>query len=299
MGHTRTANTRQQDLHPGMHVIAVRTAGGSLGDDLRGVKIVWQRELIRFLRNKMRIITSLAQPVLFLFVLGTGLAPVLPGQSGNFDFRTFMFPGVVAMTVLFTAIFSAVSIVWDREFGFLREMLVAPVSRWALVLGKCLGGASVATAQGVILLLMAGLVHVPYSPLLLLTLIGEMALLAFTLTSFGIMLAARIEQVEAFQVVMQFFVLPMFFLSGAVFPLSRLPGWLLVLTQIDPLSYAVDPMRRAVFAHLDVSASLTATFNPGLNWGGWRLPTGLELTIVAVLGALMLGVAVWNFSKTD
>src|SRR5581483_1927310 len=123
-------------------VIGVRVAGGSILDDLRGIKIVWQREVIRFVRNKMRIVTALAQPVLFLFVLGTGLSPVIPGQGSSFDFRTFMFPGVVCMTVLFTAIFSAVSIVWDREFGFLREMLVAPISRWALVMGKCLGGAS-------------------------------------------------------------------------------------------------------------------------------------------------------------
>src|SRR5437763_1974565 len=230
---------------------AITYGGNQFTRELRTAEMVWRREAIRFFRAKTRILVGFGQPIIYLFVLGTGLSPLV-GSTAGFDFRKFLFPGVVAMSVVTTAIFSAVSIVWDREFGFLREMLVAPVSRWALVLGKCLGGAFVATVQGIILLLMAGLVKVPYSPGLMLTLVGEMALLAFMLTAFGILLAARMEQVEAFQVVMQFFVLPMFFLSGAVFPLSRLPNWLEFLTKIDPVSYAVDPMRRAVFAHLNV-----------------------------------------------
>jgi ABC-2 type transport system permease protein len=277
---------------------AVRLAGGRLTDDLRAMRMVWKRELIRFFRNRTRIVTSLMQPILFLFVLGSGLSPVLSG-AGHIDFKTFMFPGVMSMAVLFTAIFSAVSIVWDREFGFLREMLVAPVSRSSLVVGKCLGGATVATFQGLVMLCLAGLVHVPYSPGLILVLVLELVLLAFTLTAFGTMAAARIQQVESFQVVMQFFVLPMFFLSGAVFPLSHLPNWLRVLTRIDPLTYAVDPMRRAVFSHLRVTPVLRHTLNPGVTWGGWRLPTLLELAIVGVLGVAMLAIAVWEFSRPE
>jgi ABC-2 type transport system permease protein len=203
------------------------------------------------------------------------------------------------MTVLFTAIFSALSIVWDREFGFLREMLVAPVRRSALVLGKCLGGASVATFQGAVMLVFAGFVHIPYSPPLLLLLVAEMALIAFTLTAFGTVIAARMAQVETFQVVMNFFVLPMFFLSGAVFPLNRLPQWLGWLTKIDPLTYAIDPMRRAVFGHVNVSPKLAHALNPGVTWGGWRLPVGLELGMVAFLGLAMLGLAVFQFSRPE
>jgi ABC-2 type transport system permease protein len=210
-----------------------------------------------------------------------------------------MFPGVVAMTVLFTAIFSAVSIVWDREFGFLREMLVAPVRRGALVAGKCLGGASVATLQGVIMLLLAPLVHVPYSPALLVVLIVEMAIAAFVLTAFGILLASRMQQVESFQVVMQFFVLPMFFLSGAVFPLTNLPKWISVLAKVDPLSYAVDPMRRAVFASKHLPAAVQQRFNPGMTWSGWRVPTLVELALVVAVGAVMLAIAVYQFSKPE
>ena len=191
------------------------------------------------------------QPVLFLFVLGTGLSRLASrGLPAGVDFRTFIYPGVLAMSVLFTAIFSAASIVWDREFGFLREMLVAPVRRWAIVVGKCLGGATVATFQGLIFLALAGVAHVPYDPVLLLTLVAELLLLSFTLTAFGVMMAARIKQIQAFMALTQLFVLPLFFLSGALYPLNGLPAWLTVLTRVDPITYVVDPMRQAVFAHL-------------------------------------------------
>jgi len=279
-------------------VAPVRVAQGTLADDWRAVKVVWKRELLRFRRNKPRIVTSLAQPILFLFVLGTGLSHLIPGGSG-FDFRTFMFPGVISMTILFTAIFSAVSIVWDREFGFLREMLVAPSRRWAIMVGKAAGGSTVATMQGVIILALAGVVHVPYSPILMLTLLGEMALAAFMLTSLGLMLASRIKQVESFQVVMQLFVLPMFFLAGAIFPLTGLPLWLAALTKIDPLAYVITPMRSAVFSHVAIPPDVAAKLNAGVTWDGWRLPSGLALAIVGVVALVLLGVAIVRFSKTE
>jgi ABC-2 type transport system permease protein len=279
-------------------VIGVRDVGNSLGDDMRAVRMIWKRELIRFTRNKVRMVTSLAQPIIYLFILGTGLSQLIPGGS-NVNYRTFIFPGVLGMTVLFTAIFSALSVVWDREFGFLREMLVAPVRRSALVFGKCLGGATIATFQGAVMLIFCGLVGVPYSAPLLLTLVAEMALLAFTLTAFGMVIAARMAQVETFQVVMNFIVLPMFFLSGAVFPLNRLPRWLAVLTKVDPMSYAIDPMRRAVFDRVNIRPALARTLNPGMTWGGHRLPVGIELSVVAALGLGMLIIAVVQFSRPE
>ncbi len=281
--------------------MAVRVAGGRWQDDVRAVSMVWRRELIRFSRNRLRIITSLVQPVLFLFVLGTGLSSLMGRGlgAGGTDFRTFMFPGVVAMTVLFTAIFSSVSIVWDREFGFLREMLVAPVRRGALVIGKCAGGATVATIQAVIMLALAGLVHVPYSPSLLLTLVGEMVLAAVMITALGTALASRMAQVESFQVVMQFVVLPLFFLSGALFPLRALPTWLAVLTKFDPLAYVVDPMRRAVFSHVHTTAEVRTLFAGGVTWNGWTVPVGLELGLTAVLTVGLLAIAIYEFARTD
>src|ERR1017187_4780044 len=167
--------------------IRVAVPERGLRHDIRAVSIIWRRELIRFRTDRLRAITSLIQPFLFLFVLGTGLGS-LAGRSmpPGVSFNTIIYPGVLAMSVLFTAIFSAASIVWDREFGFLREMLVAPVRRWAIVVGKCLGGATVATFQGIIFLALAGVAHVPYDPVLLLTLVGELLLLSFTLTAFGV-----------------------------------------------------------------------------------------------------------------
>jgi ABC-2 type transport system permease protein len=279
-------------------VASVREAGGTFASDLRGIRVVWRRELIRFSRDRTRMITSLIQPVLFLFVLGTGLSTIARPTAGV-SFKTFMFPGIIGMTVLFTAVFSAMSIVWDREFGFLREMLVAPVKRWSIVLGKCFGGMTVATVQGVIFLCLAGAVGVPYAPVMLIELVGEMALMAFALTAFGILLASRIQQMQSFQVVTQFFVMPMFFLSGAMFPLSGLPSWLTALTKIDPLSYAVDPLRRAVFNQLHVSPAALRALDPGISWDGWRLPVPLELGIVAAMAALLLGAAMVAFSRTD
>jgi ABC-2 type transport system permease protein len=280
--------------------IRVAVPERSLRHDLRAVNIVWRRELIRFRTDRLRAITSLVQPVLFLFVLGTGLSRLAShGLPAGVDFRTFIYPGVLAMSVLFTAIFSAASIVWDREFGFLREMLVAPVRRWAIVVGKCLGGATVATFQGLIFLALAGVAHVPYDPLLLLTLVGELLLLSFTLTAFGVMMAARIKQIQAFMALTQLFVLPLFFLSGALYPLNGLPAWLTVLTRIDPLTYIVDPMRTAVFDHLSVSPLAVHALSPGVTWFGWVVPLGLSLAIVAVMGTTMLAIAIAEFRKTE
>jgi ABC-2 type transport system permease protein len=280
--------------------IRVAVPERSLRHDLRAVSVVWRRELIRFRSDRLRAVTSLVQPVLFLFVLGTGLSTLAGrGLPSGIDFKTFIYPGVLAMSVLFTAVFSAASIVWDREFGFLREMLVAPVSRSAIVIGKTLGGATIATFQGVIMLALAGLAGVPYNALLFLILIGELLLLSFTITAFGVMMAARITQFQAFMALTQMLVMPLFFLSGALYPLSGLPGWLSVLTRIDPLTYVVGPMRHAVFSHLSLGPLALARLSPGITWGGWVVPIWLSLTIVAVMGLGMLLVAIVEFSKSE
>jgi daunorubicin resistance ABC transporter membrane protein len=280
--------------------IRVSVPERSLRSDLRATSIVWRRELIRFRRDRLRAVTALIQPVLFLFILGTGLSSLAKGgMPPGVNFKTFIYPGVVAMSVLFTAIFSAASIVWDREFGFLREMLVAPVSRSAIVIGKCLGGATIATFQGILMLILAGLADVPYNPVLLITLVGELLLLAFTLTAFGVMMAARITQFQAFMALTQMLVMPLFFLSGALYPLTGLPGWLSVLTRIDPLTYVVGPMRHAVVTHLNISPLAQHALSPGVTWDGWVVPIWLSLGIVAAMGLAMMSIAIVAFSKTE
>jgi ABC-2 type transport system permease protein len=271
-----------------------------LGHELRAVNIVWRRELIRFRTDRLRAITSLIQPFLFLFVLGTGLSTLARrGMPPGVDFKTFIYPGVLAMSVLFTAVFSAGSIVWDREFGFLREMLVAPVRRASIVVGKCLGGATISTFQGVVFLALAWFAHVSYNPVVLLTLVGELLLLSFTLTAFGLMMAARIKQFQSFMALTQMLVMPLFFLSGALYPLNGLPTWLSVLTRIDPLTYIVGPMRQAVFGHLGIPAPSVQRLAPSITWGGWAVPVGVSLGIVAVMGLTMMGVAIAEFRKTE
>ena len=280
--------------------IRVSVPDRGLRQDLRAVGIVWRRELIRFRSDRLRAFSSLVQPVLFLLVLGTGLSSLARGGlPAGIDFKTYIFPGVLAMSVLFTALFSAASIVWDREFGFLREMLVAPVSRSAIVIGKCLGGATVATLQGMVILALAGVAHVPYDAVLFLTLIGELLLLSFTLTAFGVMMAARIKQIQAFMALTQMLVMPLFFLSGALYPLNGLPGWLTVLTRLDPLTYIVDPMRHAVFSHLPIPPEMAAALSPGVTWFGWPVPIVLSLSIVALMGAGMLGIAIMEFKRPE
>jgi ABC-2 type transport system permease protein len=295
---TATATGAPAPVTPA-EVIRVSVPPRSWRSELRAVKIVWRRELIRFQKDRMRIVTALVQPLLFLFVLGSGLQQLSSASTHGVDLKTFIYPGILCIAVMFTAMFSAASIVWDREFGFLREMMVAPVRRSSIVIGKCLGGATVASFQGVILICLAGAVHVPYEPLLILGIFGLQLLLAFTITAFGVMVAVRIKQMQSFMGVMQMIVMPMFFISGALFPVQGLPTWLGVLNRIDPLTYAVDPMRRLVFGHLDISAAARKVLDPGVTWWGWHVPALLEATVVLLLGLTMLGIAIWEFNAGE
>ncbi|HET7572145.1 MAG TPA: ABC transporter permease [Gaiellaceae bacterium] len=280
-------------------VVRVHVPKRTLASELRAIKIVWRRELIRFLTDRLRIVTSLVQPLLFLFVLGSGLRRLSSAGTHGVDLKTFIYPGILCISVMFIAMFSAASIVWDREFGFLREMMVAPVRRSSIVIGKCLGGATVASLQGVIVLALAGLVHVPYDPLLIVGVLGLQLLLAFTVTAFGVMIAIRIKQMQSFMGVMQMIVMPMFFISGALFPVSGLPSWLTVLNRVDPIAYAVDPMRRLVFSKLTISPLARQALDPGITWWGWRMPALLEAGVTLLLGLVMLAVAIWEFGRTE
>jgi len=287
-------------LAPALGEVArVRVPTRTARSELRAIKVVWKRELIRFSRDRLRIVTSLMQPFLFLFVLGTGLSSLASAGTHGVNFKTFVYPGVLCMAVMFTAMFSAASIVWDREFGFLREMMVAPVGRSSIVLGKCAGGATVASFQGLIVISLAGLVDVPYDPLLILQIFALQLLLAFAITAFGMMAAARISQMQSFMALTQMVVMPMFFISGAMFSVANLPGWLTVLNRLDPLTYAVDPMRRAIFSHLDISAAARTALDPGVTWWGWRVPSLLEAGVIAVLGLVMLSIAIAEFSRAE
>jgi len=279
--------------------VEVRVPPRSWRSEVRAVKIVWRRELIRFQKDRMRIVTSLVQPLLFLFVLGSGLQQLSAASTDGVDLKTFIYPGVLCISVMFTGMFSAASIVWDREFGFLREMMVAPVRRSSIVIGKVFGGATVASLQGLILLALAWAVHVPYSVGLVLGVFALQLLLAFSITAFGVMIAARITQIQSFMGVMQMIVTPMFFISGALFPSGDLPGWLALLNRLDPITYAVTPMRTLVFNNLDLSAEASHTLNPPITWFGWAVPIALQVFMIFALGMVMLGIAMAELNAGD
>jgi ABC-2 type transport system permease protein len=279
--------------------VAVRVPAISVRHEARAAFVVWQRELIRFTKDRARMVSTLVQPLLFLFVLGAGLSSIVRSGTGPVDFKTFLFPGVLATSVLFTASFSGISMVWDREFGFLREMLVAPVSTTAILTGKCLGGATVATLQSLVLLAVAGLVGVPYSPPMMLALVGLMFLMAFMITALGLVLAARIKQVQSAMPMVQLIIMPMMFLSGALFPLSGLPTWLAVLTHLNPMTYAVEPLRSVVFDHLQVDPITRATFDPGIAWNQWQVPIGVQVILVIAVSIGFLTAAVARFARTE
>lgn len=280
-------------------VVAVRVPARSWRSELRAVKTLWGRELIRFAGDRTQMAMWLIQPLLFLFVLGSGLQSLSAASTDGVDLKTFIFPGVLCMCAMFTGIFSAASLVWDRELGFLREVLVAPISRSSIIIGKCLGGATVAASQGVIVLALAGLVDVPYNPGLILSVFGLLLLISFTITAFGVLVAVKIKRAQTFTYVMQMLVVPLFFISGAYFPVSGLPTWLEVLNRVDPLTYAVDPMRHLVFEHLDISAAARRTLDPGVNWWAWHLPPWFEAGTVLLLGLALMGAAIWQFSRTE
>jgi daunorubicin resistance ABC transporter membrane protein len=280
-------------------VEAIRRPPSGLAADLRAARTVCHRELLRWVKDRRRLAAGLVQPLLWLFVLGTGLSRVVSVGQENVDFRTFLFPGVLATSVMFTAVFAGVSVVWDREFGFLREMLVAPIRRSSIMAGKCLGGAIVATAQAVVILALGGLCGIPYSPVLLLELLVVLFLASLSITAFGLLLGARVANIQSVMPVIQVVITPMMFLSGALYPTAGLPVWLALATKINPVTYAVNPMRHVVFSHLDLSPAAARVLDPQLTWGGWAVPFALQLVVLTGLGLLTFAVAVKRFSKTD
>jgi ABC-2 type transport system permease protein len=292
MSVTTEQTTAPDDLAP---LAEVRN---DLAHQARATWVVTRRELLRLKQDRTRILTMLLQPLLFIFVMGTGLGSIVD-TGGGLDFRTFLFPGVLATSVLFTAAFAGISLVWDREFGFLREMMVAPISRASIIWGKCLGGAVVATAQSLLLLALVGTVGIPYDPVLLVELIGCLFLGSLLLTALGVLLSTRIKTIQAAMPVSQLLIMPMMFLSGSLFPVAGLPGWLSVLTRLNPLTYVVQPMRHLVLQRLDLTAAEQVRLLPAVSWFGWQVPTGVQLLTVAVVTAALIGLAARLFRTTE
>jgi len=247
---------------------------------MNAIYILWLREVKKYGRSRVQIIASLGQPLLYLLVLGFGLGPVYQ-KAGGGSYLQFMAPGIVGMAVLFTSVFSGIALLWDRQFGFLKETLVAPVPRMYVMIGRTLGGATVAMLQGtliVVVCLIAGfrpvsLIGIPLG-------FAFMALIAIVFAALGTSIGSSLQDMQGFQLIMNFLVLPIFFLSGALFPLNNLPRVLSLVTKLDPLSYGVDGLRAALI-------------------GASHFGAIVDAVVLAVVAAGLLGLGAWRFSKIE
>ncbi len=243
------------------------------------VYVMWLRQVKKYFRSRSRIIGSLGQPLLFLLAFGFGFGAIYR-KAGAGNYMDFLAPGIVLMSVLFTAIFSGIDLIWDRQFGFLKETMVAPVSRLQIMFGKTLGGATVATIQGVIVFILTLLVGFhPRNFYLLPIAVIVVFLVALLFTSLGIALASTMEDMQGFQLIINFLVMPIFFLSGALFPLEGVPKALDIIATVDPLSYGVDGLRYSFLAS-------TTTFG-----------MGTDLSVLIVLTVVLLGVGSYLFER--
>ena len=245
---------------------------------MNAIYILWLRELKRYIRSRAMIVASLGQPLLYLLVLGFGFGPVFQ-RAGNGNYIQFVAPGVVGMSVLFTSIFSGIGLLWDRQFGFLKETLVAPVPRITVMVGKTLGGATVAVIQGLLVLIICLIAG--FRPVNWLTLpfaLVFMILTAIVFAGLGVAIGSVLQDIQGMQLIMNFLVLPIFFLSGALFPLNDLPAVLKVVTRIDPLSYGIDGLRYVLIG--------SSQFEPALS-----------VAVLCVVALLFLGLGSYSFSK--
>ncbi len=229
---------------------------------MKTIYILWLRQLKRYIRSRSRIVGSLGQPLLFLLALGYGFGPIFQ-RAGQGNYIEFLAPGIIGMSIIFTAIFSGIEIIWDRQFGFLKETLVAPVSRFNIMLGRTLGGATVATMQGIIVLLISIVAGFrPYNWALIPGVILVMVLVSLLFTALGTTIASRLEDMQGFQLIMNFLVMPLFFLSGSLFPLQGLPEAITLIARFDPLSYGIDAFRILLvnIAHFGLAMDLMILF---------------------------------------
>jgi ABC-2 type transport system permease protein len=256
----------------------------------RGTWVVAYRELLRFVSERTRLVGSVAQPLIFLVIFGAGFGNVIGALGPGVNFIQFMYPGIIAMGVLTSALMAGVSVVWDREFGFLRELLVAPLGRSGIVLGKAIGACAVALLQVAVMLLISPLVGVSIDAGLVLRLIPVVFVLAITLAGLGILIASFMRSQQGFQLLIQLLIFPLIFLAGVFFPINQAPDWLQVLSKVNPLTYGVDAIRQ-IF--LGSSAGL------GVTVFGHVMTILEEVGLMAGLGAVLLGTAVWGFSRQE
>ena len=262
---------------------------------LQGIFIIWYRDLLRFWRNKTRVVTGFSFPIFWLLIFGNGISASLSLPVEGLKFIQFLFPGIIAQYLIFSSMFSAISILQDREFGFLKEVLVSPINRTSIALGKILGGATTASLQALPILFLGPLVGISLTLKSVLLLIPAMYMLALILSSMGVVITSRMKSLDSGQYIFQFIAFPILMFSGAMFPLHNLPAWLDLLTKINPISYAVDILRRIVFENLNLPEQAIALLSPTIN--GHSIPVSQEIAIVLAFMLFLIFLASKAFRK--
>lgn len=260
-----------------------------MAEFLRSIWVIAYREFLRFIQDRPRMFSSFTMPLLFLIIFGAGFGKLIGQMMPGVDYIQFMYPGILAMTVLMTSIMSGVSIVWDREFGFLKEVLVSPLNRSGVLVGKAIGAAVIAIIQGVIMLVLAPILNVPIDLGTVLTLLPLLLILSITLSGLGLLIGARMHSQQGFQILIQLVIFPMMFLSGIFFPITGVATWLEVLSKINPVTYGIDAIRQ-VFLGTEVA---------GVTVFGHTMGIVESALVVAVVGALLIAAAIWSFNRQE
>jgi ABC-2 type transport system permease protein len=254
--------------------------------ELRGFYTLCLREIKRYLRDRVRIVSSFMQPLLWLIIFGVGIGSALRGgiDIPGLTYQQLIFPGIVGQTLLFTAMFIGISVIWDREFGFMKEILVAPVSRMTVFLGKMVGDSISALVQGIIVLLLGLLLGISMSPMAFIAALPVMLFITFGLVSIGLIVASFMGSLESFGAIQSFINLPLFFLSGALFPITSLPEWMQIISQANPLSYGVDALRHIILGN---------TWTTSLQ----LQPLLIDLGVIAIFDLVMIILGTWAFKR--
>jgi ABC-2 type transport system permease protein len=255
----------------------------------RSIWVIAYRELVRFVQDRPRMFSSFSMPIIFLLIFGAGFGRLIGQMMPGVDYIQFMYPGILAMTVLMTSVMSGISIVWDREFGFLKEVLVSPLSRSGVLAGKAVGAAIIAISQGAIMLVLAPIVNVPITLGKVLALLPLLLILSLSLSGLGLLIGARMRSQQGFQIVMQLVIFPMMFLSGIFFPVSGVATWLEVLSKLNPVTYGIDAIRQ-VFLGTEVA---------GVTVFGHTMGIVDSAIVVAMVGAVLLTAAIWAFNRQE
>lgn len=263
-----------------------------MADVFRGIWVVAYRELLRFVQERSRLFSSFAMPLIFLVIFGAGFGELIGSMTPGVNYIQFMYPGILAMNVLMSSIMSGISIVWDREFGFLKEILVSPLGRGGIILGKATGGAAVAVLQAVIMLILAPILGVSLSFVMVLKLVLVIVIVSMSLSGMGLLVASRMQSQQGFQVIVQLIIMPLVFLAGVFYPVNNVPVWMEVISKVNPLTYGVDAIRQ-IFLGSGGAATI------GVTIFGHTMTVVEDVLIVAAFGILLLSLSIWSFSKQE